>query len=221
MSNYMNRAWAGLGACAVAGLLGGPGCAAADEDIAYTRQPLLCQSVDVCDDSNPCTDDLCVANLCVHLPLLNCCEACAGGAGGGGAGGEDGGTDTGGGRAGSANAGTGPLAGGGGIGGDRSVGEPNGGVGATMNGGGGVPGSGAVTSSEAGHGAHPDGGTATDTGGTAPSIAEALRLEGGGCAFATRTRGAPGEALPWALLGALLLGRRFPDRSRRTATGNQ
>src|SRR5690606_8935332 len=91
MRNHMNRAWHALGTCVVMSMLVGPSCASSDEDVGLVRQPLLCQSEDVCDDHDPCTDDLCVANLCINLPLLNCCQSCAGGAGGGGPGAEGGG----------------------------------------------------------------------------------------------------------------------------------
>lgn len=213
MKIYTKWMWTSL---ALVVLLGGPSCAAGDETTGELRQALLCQSVDVCNDNNPCTDDLCVANLCANLPLINCCIGCGGEAGAPGAAGA---ASASGGRAGSSGSATGGSASGHapvggtsqagaatGEGGDQQAGSPIEGQGADANAVDGGSSTGAV-----GGDSSPLSGSSA--GGSSGSASAALRLEGGGCTIAT-TGGTGGDAISLALLlGIAWRGR----RSRRVA----
>lgn len=219
MRNYMSRARSVFGGCVLAGLLSGPSCAAGGEDVGQLQQPLLCQSVAVCDDADPCTDDLCLANLCVNLPLVNCCQDC-GGAGGGGAGGDAGSTPQGG-KSGAlgGSAGTNPLATDGGSGGERAGGGPD--VGGMGNGGDGVIDSGGT--SHAGQPVVSNGATAAAAGDAngqdGAADANAWRMQGGGCTLSAGTAGSA-PATAWALLGMLILGCSRPRRRQQRGHGD-
>lgn len=216
MRNYMVRARLLFGGCVVAGLLSGPSCAAGGEDVGQLQQALLCQSVDVCDDANPCTDDLCVVNLCVNTPLLNC----AGGGGGGGGEGGEGGSNTmaQGGKSGAigGSAGTKPVVTEGGMAGERAGGGPD--VGGTSSGGEGAIDSGGT--SQAGHSMVSSGATAGAAGDAYDQDGTtAWRMQGGGCTLAEGAARPGAATKAWALLGALILGAsRLRRRQQRPRT---
>ena len=218
MKHLMTGRWIVLAGCAIA-LAGGEGCSAA-EDVGGVRQALLCQSVDACDDHDPCTDDVCAAGLCLNLPLLNAC-----GASGDGAGGQAGATsEVGAGGEVTIDAGAGAPNG---AGGHDSAGGSNGkagqdGAGAAQSGGsagqsakGGTastPGSGA--SANDGAGADRSAGASAGSGTNSATSTTDWQLEGGSCALAPLSMGS-GRAALLVVLGMLTGGVLRRTRLRR------
>jgi hypothetical protein len=191
------------------------GCSAPEETTAVQREPLLCKSVDVCDDGNPCTDDLCIANLCVNEPLLNCQ---LGGEGGGGAGSDDSGATSGrggtvsglggsGNHAGSSNK-AGTNAGGSGTSGSGGHGQE-----ATAGADGELSATAGAAANETdadkgGNQAGAGGASAADAGAATAAAATQWTMQGGGCALGHTTPG-----FPLAMGGLLVLG--LLSRARR------
>lgn len=218
----MNQSWFGIALLGV-GILVFAGCSTADETIAAQREPLLCKSVDVCDDGNRCTDDLCIANLCVNEPLLNCQ---LGGEGGGGAGSDDSGSMSG--HGGSANAqggsangqsGSGNHAGSANQAGANAGGSSNGGAGQETAAGanGTLSAAGAVADDSGGK---PDDKSQAGAGGAAghepgegaAAAATQWTMQGGGCALGHTSPG-----FPFALGALFVFG--LLSRARRARAG--
>ncbi len=252
MRNYMSRGWLAFGTCVVMAMLGGPSCAAGEvEDVGELQQEqlsLLCATNSNCNDSDPCTLDLCVAGICIHTAILNltCCPGCPGvggeggegGEGGGGVGGTDGvggdegvggddgrGGDDGGqsGSAGSSTGGTGSGAAGESGDGGTSMNEAGNGGDSGASGG-----TGAVTNGEGGaaaSGTAAAGGESAEAGakgdgvGNSGNKGNAWRMEGGGCTVAPQPRDSAANAWLLGMVGALLLGRGAARRREARAKG--
>lgn len=219
----MSLSWCGITTLLGVAVLVVVGCSAPGETIAAQRQALLCKSVDVCDDGNPCTDDLCVLNLCVNEPLLNCEP---GGEGGGGAGSDDSGSTSG--RGGT----TGNQGGSSNHAGSSSrAGANTGGTAMSANGGDGSAATagasgelGAAAGAASDTGLEPDGGSKLGAGGAsaaepdaaAAAAATQWTMQGGGCALGHATSG-----FPSALGGLLVLGLLSRARRARAVRGAQ
>ena len=231
MLHPMTRARTVLGAALIGGLLAAPACSLEHEDVAVKRQALGCQSVDDCNDGDPCTDDVCALNVCRNLPLLNCLGAMGGASATAGASSA--------GTAGQASHSGGALAvsggsssGGSNSAGSRGGGQASGGVetsfggssahgGVTANGGS----SGENSSAAGGNDAHIDGGSGAssddggDGGGGTGTVSnnDVWLFRGGACDFTRQGRRARSpESVTLAVLGLLVFARR---KTQRRPTG--